>query len=63
MLSPTDRHRFAVPVFIDPAYDTPVECLASCTSPEDPPRYAPITAGAFIQSRFDDTFAYRATED
>lgn len=63
VLSPTDRHRFAVPVFIDPAYDTPVECLASCTSPEDPPRYAPITAGAFIQSRFDDTFAYRATED
>lgn len=57
------RERFSMPVFFDPDHDTVVECLASCQGPEDPPRYAPTTCGAYIKSRFDDVFIYRKLED
>ena len=55
--------RFSMPVFFDPDYDTVVECLASCQSPDDPPRYPVTTCGAYINSRFDDVFVYRKLED
>jgi isopenicillin N synthase-like dioxygenase len=57
--SPTDRHRYSVPVFVDPGYDTYVEVLDSCIDATRPARYEPVGAGDYLRSRFDDTFAYR----
>ena len=59
VISPTDVHRYSVPVFVDPAYDTLVEVLPSCISADRPARYEPVLAGDYLQSRFDETFAYR----
>jgi uncharacterized peroxidase-related enzyme len=56
------RERFSIPVFLDPDHDTVVECLPSCRSPEEPPRYPPTTCGAYITARFDAVFAYRRRE-
>lgn len=60
VISPTEGHRYSVPVFVDPAYDTLVEVLPSCVGVDRPARYEPVLAGEYLQSRFDDTFAYRA---
>lgn len=62
VISPTHGHRYSVPVFVDPAYDTLVECLPSCVTADRPARYAPVRAGDHLQSRFDATFSYRAAD-
>lgn len=58
VISPSEGHRYSVRVFVDPAHDTLVTCLPSCVAPDRPARYEPVRAGDYLQSRFDDTFAY-----
>lgn len=36
-------HRYAIPYFFDANPDTLIECLPTCQSPDNPPRYDPIT--------------------
>ncbi len=37
--------RQSIGYFLHPNYDAEVRCLATCTSPDNPPRYPPVTAG------------------
>ena len=53
------RERYSIPVFYDPDYETNVECLPNCASPDNPPRYPPIVAGDYITARYDGTYSYR----
>lgn len=53
------RERYSIPVFYDPDYDTNVECLPNCASPDNPVRYPPIIAGDYIAARYDGTYSYR----
>ncbi len=55
------RSRFSIPCFLGPDYETLVECLPTCCGPDDPPRYPPVEAGAYVHSRLSDTFAYLKT--
>jgi isopenicillin N synthase-like dioxygenase len=55
--------RYSIPVFLDPDYDSVVECLPSCQGPGDPPRYPATTCGDYIKGRFDDVFVYRKLGD
>ena len=55
VLSPADRHRYSVAFFANPAYATPVTCLPTCATDDDPPRYGPITAGEYLVSRYRQT--------
>ena len=57
--SPVGRVRYSVPTFVNPSYDTVVECLPSCLAAGQLPKYSPTSSGAYLQSRFDETFAYR----
>lgn len=43
---------------VDP--DTLIECLPSCTSAERPPRYEPIKAGDYVETRLKETYAHSA---
>ncbi|MAT05487.1 MAG: oxidoreductase [Acidimicrobiaceae bacterium] len=43
--------RVSIPFFHHPNYDALVECLPSCTSADDPPKYPPVTAGAYLDDR------------
>ena len=38
--------------FIEPNYDALIECLPTCHSPEQPAKYPPITAGAYMLEKF-----------
>ena len=44
--------RLSIGYFHEANYDTVVECLPSCRSPDNPPKYAPITAGEHLYSQF-----------
>ena len=57
--SPRDRDRHSVPTFVNPSYETVVECLPSCLGEGEQPRYPITTSGEYLQSRFNETFAYR----
>lgn len=43
--------RLSMVAFTGPHHDTRVECLPSCTSEGNPPRFAPVTAGDYILSK------------
>lgn len=47
----TGRHRYSIPFFMGANVDTEIRCLASCTGPDEPPRYPPVLAGAHIEAR------------
>ena len=57
---PTDkdakRSRYAIAFFCHPNFDTKISCLKTCQSAENPPLYAPITAGEYLLSRLQATY-------
>jgi isopenicillin N synthase-like dioxygenase len=42
------RRRRSIPFFHEGNFDAYVECLPTCTSPDNPPRYPPITGGQHV---------------
>ncbi|KAL7527770.1 hypothetical protein ACHAWF_002304 [Thalassiosira exigua] len=49
--------RYSVPFFFDPNFDALVECLESCCSDKNPPKYPPITAGQHLLNMYGKTYA------
>ncbi|XP_047324349.1 2-oxoglutarate-Fe(II) type oxidoreductase hxnY-like isoform X1 [Impatiens glandulifera] len=49
---PTGQERFSVAFFLDPADDCIVECLESCCSESNPPRFPPIRSGDYLKEKF-----------
>ena len=42
-LPPVGRHRYAIPFFLGPRFDQLIECLPTCSGPDNPPQWPPIT--------------------
>ena len=40
----------SIAFFHQPTYDARIECIPTCTSPDDPPHYEPTTSGGWILS-------------
>lgn len=59
VVNASGRERYSIATFFDPDYDVKVECLPNCSSAQRPPRHAPLVAGEYIMSRYDQTYAYR----
>ncbi|CAM6118539.1 unnamed protein product [Calypogeia fissa] len=47
--------RYSVPVFYEPNFDTLVECLPTCCSASNPPKYPPIKSGDYLVGKYIDT--------
>ena len=47
--------RISVAFFHQPAYDAVIECIPTCTSPEDPPRHETVTSGEWIRLMIEKT--------
>ena len=42
--------RISVDFFHQPSFDARIECIPTCTSPDDPPHHAPTAFGGWILS-------------
>ena len=42
-LPPVGRHRYAIPFFLGPNFDQPIECLPTCAGADNPPQWPPLT--------------------
>jgi isopenicillin N synthase-like dioxygenase len=52
-LPPVGRHRYAIPFFLGPRFDQRIESLPTCTGPDNPPRWPPITYTEWQASWYD----------
>jgi isopenicillin N synthase-like dioxygenase len=53
------ERRLSIAAFCGPNYDTMVECLPNCSSPGNPPRYQPITAGDYAYMRAANRYGFK----
>ena len=54
----TGRERYSIPTFFNLDFQTPVTCLPSCQSADNPPKYAPTKSGEYLVGRFRDVQQY-----
>ena len=47
--------RISIAFFHQPTYDARIECIPTCTSPDDPPHHEPTTSGGWILSMLEKT--------
>jgi isopenicillin N synthase-like dioxygenase len=59
VINPPDVDRYSMPLFVTPPFHARIECLDTCLAPGETPRYAPMEAGPYLLSRFDNTHSYR----
>jgi isopenicillin N synthase-like dioxygenase len=62
VVNSSGRERYSIPVFYDPDFDTVVECLPNCATPERPAKYGRIIAGDYITAKYDASYAYRKVQ-
>jgi isopenicillin N synthase-like dioxygenase len=52
------QHRYSIPFFYEPNFDTIVECLPTCVSlPDNPAKYPPTTSGQYLLDKYQQTHA------
>lgn len=49
------RDRHSIAYFVEPSHECLVECLPTCTSETNPPRFPPVTCAAYLTQRYKDT--------
>ncbi|RZC50196.1 hypothetical protein C5167_018622 [Papaver somniferum] len=49
------QERYSIAYFVEPSHDCVVECLPSCKSETNPPKFPPVTCAAYLSQRYKDT--------
>ena len=62
-LPPIGRHRYAIPFFLGPGFDQSIESLPTCTSPDNPPRWPPITYAEWQAYWYDANYDPKVQKD
>lgn len=57
----TQRDRYSVPFFFDPAMSATISCLPTCVMPGEAPRHGPVRYGDYVMERLDRNYSYRQT--
>jgi isopenicillin N synthase-like dioxygenase len=48
--------RYSIPFFLNPNYDTVVDCLPTCTDDNNPAKFEPDTCERILFQRYNETF-------
>ncbi|XP_044464907.1 2-oxoglutarate-Fe(II) type oxidoreductase hxnY isoform X2 [Mangifera indica] len=51
------HERYSIAYFVEPSHDCLVECLPTCKSEKNPPKFPPIKCGTYLCQRYKDTHA------
>ncbi|KAJ0091742.1 hypothetical protein Patl1_13330 [Pistacia atlantica] len=51
------RERYSIAYFVEPSHDCLVECLPTCKSEKNPPKFPPVKCGTYLCQRYKDTHA------
>lgn len=51
------QERYSIAYFVEPSHDCLIECLPTCQSQENPPKFPPIKCEAYLLQRYQDTHA------
>ncbi|KAG6527343.1 2-oxoglutarate-Fe(II) type oxidoreductase hxnY-like [Zingiber officinale] len=51
------RERYSIAYFVEPSHDCLIECLPTCKSEANPPKFPPVTSAAYILQKYKETFA------
>lgn len=60
---PIGCDRYAIPFFLGPRFDQIIECLPSCTGPDNPPRWPPITYAGWQEYWYDANYDPKIQRD
>ncbi|MEJ1161626.1 isopenicillin N synthase family dioxygenase [Prosthecomicrobium sp. N25] len=63
VVNASGRERYSIAYFLDPNPDALVAALPGTVPEGSPPRYAPVTAAAYLTERLDATYAFRRAGD
>ncbi|KAM5540878.1 hypothetical protein V8D89_005522 [Ganoderma adspersum] len=58
----SSAERYSIPLFFGTDYDVKLEALPSCVSDDYPAQYEVVTAGEYVKSRLEATYAHSKTE-
>ncbi|KAL4069974.1 hypothetical protein V8B97DRAFT_569991 [Scleroderma yunnanense] len=59
-INATGKKRYSIPLFFGTDYDVKLEPIPSCITPDNPAKYEVITAGEYVKSRLEATYAHSA---
>ena len=62
-LPPVGQERYAIPFFLGPRFDQRIECLPTCTGPDNPPRWEPITYAEWQEYWYDANYDPKLQRD
>ena len=62
-LPPQGQDRYAIPFFLGPRFDQIIECLPTCSGPDNPPRWPPITYADWQQYWYDANYDPKLQRD
>jgi isopenicillin N synthase-like dioxygenase len=48
----TGGERFSLPFFHQPNFDAVIECIPTCATADNPPRYEPVVSGPYLLDKF-----------
>ncbi|ONK66809.1 uncharacterized protein A4U43_C06F12200 [Asparagus officinalis] len=51
------QERYSIAYFVEPSHECLVECLPTCTSEANPPKFPPVTCAEYLSKRYKDTHA------
>ncbi|KIM52314.1 hypothetical protein SCLCIDRAFT_141439 [Scleroderma citrinum Foug A] len=60
VINATGKKRYSIPLFFGTDYDVKLEPIPSCVTPDSPVRYEVVTAGEYVKSRLEATYAHSA---
>ncbi|XP_072981061.1 azadirone synthase LFS-like isoform X2 [Typha angustifolia] len=55
------RERYSIAYFVEPSHECLVECLPSCKSEANPPKFPPVTCATYLFKRYKETHADLST--